>query len=59
SRTEVAVRRPAPRHGQHTAEVLRWAGLSDDEIAGLAASGAIRSLDAAPALRQEATRVAP
>ena len=58
SRTEVAVRRPAPRHGEHTAEVLRWAGLSDDEIAALAASGAIRSLGAAPPSEREATPIA-
>src|SRR5205085_6377448 len=35
SRTEVAVRRPAPRHGEHTADVLRWAGVSDEDIARL------------------------
>jgi crotonobetainyl-CoA:carnitine CoA-transferase CaiB-like acyl-CoA transferase len=58
SRTEVAVRRPAPRHGEHTADVLRWAGVPDDEIASLAASGAIRSLEAT-APQREAAPVAP
>jgi crotonobetainyl-CoA:carnitine CoA-transferase CaiB-like acyl-CoA transferase len=56
SRTEVAVRRPAPRHGQHTAEVLSWAGVSDEEIAALAESGAIRALETPT---REAAPVAP
>ena len=33
--------RPAPALGEHTAEILRAAGYSDDEIAALAATGAI------------------
>lgn len=36
---EIGVRGPAPAAGQHTAEVVREAGLSDDEIAELAANG--------------------
>ena len=35
SETPGSVRRPAPLLGQHTAEVLREAGLSDEEIAAL------------------------
>ena len=36
---EIGVRGPAPAAGQHTAEIVRAAGLSDDEIAELAANG--------------------
>ncbi len=36
-----ASRRPAPRLGEHTAEVLREVGLSSDEVGTLAASRAI------------------
>jgi crotonobetainyl-CoA:carnitine CoA-transferase CaiB-like acyl-CoA transferase len=32
---------PAPRLGEHSAEVLRDAGFPDDEIAALAASGVL------------------
>jgi crotonobetainyl-CoA:carnitine CoA-transferase CaiB-like acyl-CoA transferase len=35
SETPGAVRRPAPLLGEHTAEVLREAGFSDEEIAAL------------------------
>jgi crotonobetainyl-CoA:carnitine CoA-transferase CaiB-like acyl-CoA transferase len=39
--TPGAIRRPAPTYGQHTAEVLREAGFGDDEVAALAAAGAV------------------
>jgi crotonobetainyl-CoA:carnitine CoA-transferase CaiB-like acyl-CoA transferase len=42
SRTPVAVTRGPARIGQHTREVLAGAGLTSEEIAALAASGAIR-----------------
>ncbi|MGH3101344.1 MAG: CoA transferase, partial [Thermoleophilia bacterium] len=35
SDTPGAIRRPAPQVGEHTAEVLREAGCSDEEIAAL------------------------
>ena len=35
SETPGAIRRPAPQLGEHTAEVLREAGFSDEEIAAL------------------------
>jgi crotonobetainyl-CoA:carnitine CoA-transferase CaiB-like acyl-CoA transferase len=38
---ELGLRRPAPRLGQHTREVLGELGLADDEIDGLAARGVI------------------
>ena len=36
------IRRPAPLHGQHTAEVLREAGYSDDQVRGLLAEGIVK-----------------
>jgi crotonobetainyl-CoA:carnitine CoA-transferase CaiB-like acyl-CoA transferase len=36
------VQRWAPRQGEHSVEVLREAGLADDEIEGLVAAGAAR-----------------
>ena len=39
------IRSPAPLLGQHTRGVLEESGFSDDEIAELAASGAIDTLD--------------
>jgi crotonobetainyl-CoA:carnitine CoA-transferase CaiB-like acyl-CoA transferase len=47
---EFAVRRPAPWLGQHTAEVLREAGISDDRIAELFKAGAL--YDAHPDLER-------
>ena len=38
-----AIRREAPAQGEHTAEVLREAGHSDEAIAALAAAGVIRA----------------
>jgi crotonobetainyl-CoA:carnitine CoA-transferase CaiB-like acyl-CoA transferase len=55
SRTPGRIRRPAPRLGQHSNEILReWLGVTDDELAGLAASGAI--FDAHEPLRPLLTR---
>ncbi len=48
---EFAVRRPAPWLGQHTAEVLREAGLSDGRIAELFETGAL--FDAHPELQEQ------
>ncbi len=41
SATPGAVRRPAPRLGEHTAEVLGELGLPKDEIERLAAAGIV------------------
>ncbi|KAA2315069.1 CoA transferase [Pseudooceanicola sediminis] len=41
SRTPSQLRRGAPLTGEHTDEILRAAGFSDDDLAGLAAEGAI------------------
>jgi crotonobetainyl-CoA:carnitine CoA-transferase CaiB-like acyl-CoA transferase len=40
-RTPAEIRRPAPTLGEHTAEVLREAGLSDAEVTALRESGVI------------------
>jgi crotonobetainyl-CoA:carnitine CoA-transferase CaiB-like acyl-CoA transferase len=42
SEMPAAVRRPAPRLGEHTTEVLEELGLEQLEIERLAAAGAIR-----------------
>jgi crotonobetainyl-CoA:carnitine CoA-transferase CaiB-like acyl-CoA transferase len=42
SATPGAIRRPAPKLGQHTSELLREAGLSDDTIQAMRDRGAIR-----------------
>jgi crotonobetainyl-CoA:carnitine CoA-transferase CaiB-like acyl-CoA transferase len=44
SASEPAVPRPAPRLGEHSAEVLREAGYSDSEIAELARKGVTKVL---------------
>jgi crotonobetainyl-CoA:carnitine CoA-transferase CaiB-like acyl-CoA transferase len=41
SRTPASVREPGPALGEHTLEVLRDAGYSDDEIAALEQAGAV------------------
>jgi crotonobetainyl-CoA:carnitine CoA-transferase CaiB-like acyl-CoA transferase len=47
SRTPGRVRAGGPSLGEHTEEVLREAGLTDDEIAQLVASGAVATAGAA------------
>ncbi len=42
SRTAPEIRRPQPRLGEHSLEVLREAGFSEDRIATMLASGATR-----------------
>lgn len=41
SRTPGSIRRPAPRRGEHTVEILQEAGISEARIAELRAGGAI------------------
>ncbi len=45
SRTPGGVHRPAPALGEHTAEVLAEAGLSEPQIAALVESGAAKGMD--------------
>ena len=47
SQTPGAIRRPAPRLGEHTGEVLAELGYGAERIAGLEASGAVRAADTA------------
>ena len=47
SQTPGAIRRPAPRLGEHTGEVLAELGYGTERIAGLEASGAVRAADTA------------
>ena len=37
------IRKPAPLHGQHTEEVLRTLGYSDNQVRGLIAEGVVRA----------------
>jgi len=48
SATPPVIRRPAPRLGEHTAEVLEELGLARAEIERLAAAGAIALCDSSP-----------
>ena len=41
------IRKPAPLLGQHTGEVLREAGFSEDKVRGLLAEGVVRSTEVA------------
>lgn len=47
SQTPGTIRRPAPRLGEHTSEVLAELGYGAERIAGLEASGAVRAADTA------------
>lgn len=48
SRTQRELRRPAPRLGEHSAELLRWIGRSDAQVAALAARGVTRLAERGP-----------
>ncbi|MYB17822.1 MAG: CoA transferase [Holophagales bacterium] len=50
SQTPGTIRRPAPRLGEHTSEVLAELGYGAERIAGLEASGAVRAADTADGL---------
>jgi crotonobetainyl-CoA:carnitine CoA-transferase CaiB-like acyl-CoA transferase len=54
SATPAAVRRPAPLAGQHTREVLREAGLTEEEITRLAEAGVLTPDRAGPGRRAPA-----
>jgi crotonobetainyl-CoA:carnitine CoA-transferase CaiB-like acyl-CoA transferase len=54
SATPASVRRPAPLAGQHTREVLAEAGLTEEEIARLAAAGVLTGDPAGPGTRAPA-----
>ncbi|MDE2689651.1 MAG: CoA transferase [Acidobacteriota bacterium] len=47
SQTPGSIRRPAPRLGEHTGEVLAELGYGTERITGLEASGAVRAADTA------------
>lgn len=47
SQTPGTIRRPAPRLGEHTGEVLAELGYGAERVAGLEASGAVRAADTA------------
>jgi len=51
SRTPVGVRSAAPLHGEHSEEMLRLAGFSEDEVGRIMASGAV--VGAGPVTRQD------
>jgi crotonobetainyl-CoA:carnitine CoA-transferase CaiB-like acyl-CoA transferase len=46
SATPSTIRRPAPRLGEHTIEILREAGLEDAAVTAAIASGAVYQADA-------------
>ena len=48
SKTPSAVTRPAPMLGEHTRELLREHGYSDDEITAFAANGTVETATQSP-----------
>jgi alpha-methylacyl-CoA racemase len=56
SRTPATIHRPAPALGEHTAEVLREAGYSAEDVRALEESSAAKGLDGAARARDSATR---